>query len=387
MGTLDDIVAAVRKNAASDSMTLYRECENILARDCVARGPADPYGSTNDEANKSVVFAANGLLARGLNAAAEMLLLSAWEKYAQRQLEEKIRVYRASISYALCDIHLRLANRAGALRWALLTHADDALGENLNGAARGLLHTLFGVSEDALRAFEAIVAAALAQVGKSNPAWDIAAGFAEESVRRFSEDDNFGAVVMSKAASENEFPISKIFLKVQMNHMRAVSNDKDTNAKGDALEEIAFYLFSLLPGCVPWPKVLHKDRIFETDLVARNLSTGSNLAVEMLGRRFLAECKNWAKPIGVSEVGYFLFRMRLLHAPFGVIFSQNDITGAGSMPSSDAADLIDRVFHEDGSICVVVSGKDLQDLESGKAPSFWWMLQHKIDLLRFGKKK
>jgi hypothetical protein len=160
----------------------------------------------------------------------------------------------------------------------------------------------------------------------------------------------------------------------------AISTTK--RAKGTTLEDLAQYLFSLLPGCIPERNVRDTALAYESDIVVRNLYKENNSIVDMFGRYFLVECKNWDKRIDVEAVGYFLFRMRMLHSKFGVIFSRKGITGSKSDEASRA--LIRRNYHEDGSICVVLDANDLNQL-SKERTGFHWMLLHKMEEFRFGR--
>jgi len=76
--------------------------------------------------------------------------------------------------------------------------------------------------------------------------------------------------------------------------------------------------------------------------------------------------------------------MRLTHSRFGVIFVPSEITGRNK--GLAAYELIRMAFHEDGSICVILTQADLDALLEGKT-TFWSMLLEKIEHVRFGKPK
>jgi hypothetical protein len=148
--------------------------------------------------------------------------------------------------------------------------------------------------------------------------------------------------------------------------------------KGDSLETIASYLFLLIPGWIPRRNL--RNEAFETDIVVRNYSPTADLMADIFGRDFIVECKNWKDPIGVKDLGYFLLRMSLTHAKFGVLFSRQGITGNDT---TDAKSLLKRAFHESNSICVVVTLEDLRDLEKGGA-TFRSLLFKRMEEIRFG---
>src|SRR5262249_20725411 len=129
---------------------------------------------------------------------------------------------------------------------------------------------------------------------------------------------------------------------------------KETKAHGDTLEHLAAYLLLLIPGLVPRINVIPETNDMQHDLVISNLRQSSSLEAELFGRNFLVECKNWKKKIGPSEIGYFLYRMRLTHTTFGIMFARSGIAGGIKGQAAFAQNLCQRAFHEDGSICILI---------------------------------
>jgi hypothetical protein len=138
-----------------------------------------------------------------------------------------------------------------------------------------------------------------------------------------------------------------------------------------------------VPGWLPRRNLLDKKLAFETDIVVRNLNQSSNLTADILGRHFIVECKNWEKPVGVRDIGYFLYRIRLTHATFGIIFSRDGITGSTDDEMASYS-LIRKAFHEDGISCIVINEEDLARLGRGTS-SFWTMILEKMEASRFGE--
>jgi hypothetical protein len=317
----------------------------------------------------------------GFLAASEALLLEWWNDFGLRQLEEKSkRVYRATIAHKLIELYWRWGDNGTAFRWALHTQADDMLGKHGTGGGVGkhLLRATFGMSESALEELNRIAEECLKEVEEEwGNDWSQPAGFPEEVVRRFALSEGTGTQVLAKAASFREFPLSQAYFQALLSHVHSGKPAKGKEkGKGDVLENLASYLLTLLPGCVSRRNLLDEDLASESDIVVRNLNQVTNLTAELLGRHFLVECKNWEKRVGVRDVGYFLYRMRLTHARFGIIFSRSGISGGDEGKAARA--LIRRAFHEDGS------DHDLATLAQGKG-SFWWMLLEKIEKLRFGR--
>lgn len=331
------------------------------------------------------MFLADLLENNGLFPASETLLLEWWNDFGLRQQEGKERVYRAVIAFKLTGLYLHWGDKGAALRWALHTQADDILGQHgaRGGAGKHQLRTIFGMSKSALEELNHIAEECRKEVEqKWGNDWSQPVGFPEEVIRRFALGEVMGAHLLAEAASMREFPLSPAYFQVLLD--RVHSPTVNAQEKGDALEDLAFYLFLLLPGCVPRRNLLDEDLAFESDIVVRNLNQVANLTAELLGRHFLVECKNWEKSVGVRDVGYFLYRMRLTHARFGIIFSKGGISGGSDEKAACA--LIRRAFHEDGSVCVVVDNEDLINLAQGKN-TFWWMLLEGVEVLRFGKPK
>ncbi len=367
----------------SDKPTLdiYNECRVLLRKACRKGGEWDPLGSDPSGGQAAYYAVANTFVDRGHRAASEKLLEEWWDDYGLRQRKEKKRVSRAMIGFRLIGLYLGGGDRGAALRWALHTHADDMLGEHPTGGGGGKLHlrTVFGMSESDLKAFDRIAANCLKEIRETSSCdWSQPAGFAEEVVRRFAVREVGGTHILAEASSLREFHLSPPYFAALLKRARSAETPKE---KGDTLEDFAFALFLLLPGCVPRRNLVDEDWAFESDIVVRNLDQTANLTAELFGRHFLVESKNWRKSVGVGDVGYFLYRMRLTHAQFGIIFSESGVSGGRIEKAARA--LVRRAFHEDGSICVVIDGSDLTHLAEGYE-SLWWMLLEKIEKLRFG---
>jgi hypothetical protein len=114
----------------------------------------------------------------------------------------------------------------------------------------------------------------------------------------------------------------------------ARSDAAATNAeKGTALEALAEYLFTKVPGLT----VVARDRknVFQTeelDLAFWNEQEPDGL--KAFDATLLVECKNWSKPVGSMAVNWFLSKIEQRGERFGVLLAMNGITG-------DAKDLTD----------------------------------------------
>jgi hypothetical protein len=106
--------------------------------------------------------------------------------------------------------------------------------------------------------------------------------------------------------------------------------------------------------------------------------------LDVLGRYFLVECKNWKGTVGTHEIAYFANRIRYGRAQFGVLFAREGISGDPAEDSDENGRfMVHRVFHQDGIVVAVVTAQDLERVYSG-VESTLAMLLRKHDEVRFG---
>lgn len=364
-----------------------QKCENFLDRTCNIDGELDPRIIDKAEiACNAYGYASNLFLTNNFPSAAISILIKAWNRFSSIQGSEEQRIYRAGIGMHLSRAYLSLGDKGAALRWALLTQADDLLGEHSagGGSGRQMLHTVLGMSDEALNELACIASQNLAQIKtKHNNNWSIPYAYAEDVVTKFAFTKPEYSYLFAVTSEAPEFPLNKTYFFSLLD--RVNSNADTTKEKGDRLEDMATYLFLLLPGLVPRRNFLEETLAFETDIVVRNLSKNSNIFADLLGRHFLVECKNWEKPVGVKEIGYFLYRIRLTHANFGVIFAKSGITGSEEQEKASYS-LIRKAFHEDGTVCILIDNDSLMRLGNTEL-SLWSIVLDRIERIRFGKVK
>lgn len=352
--------------------------ERALDEEC------DPFDGRINEVHSQYGAVANFLYQQGFWKAGEQLLVDCWNRLAEKQIDAGRRAYRAVIAYNLARVNLLTRDIGAALHWCLLTQADDILGNHPQegGAAKHWLRAVLGLSASQLEEFNSI--------GKSNRShiedelgndWSLPHGFAEDVIVRFSQAYPDHLQLISHETNSAQFPICPAYFRLLVDGLQ--HKDSETHkVVGDRLEHLAAYLFLLIPGLAPVRNVATEDRSSEHDLVVSNLNTVGKLPAEIFGRSFLVECKNWSSKLSVDQVGYFLYRMRLTHCRFGVIFAREGVTGK-SDESRAARALIRRAYHEDHSICVVVDKKDLDELADEKA-TFTNLLLQRTRKIQFG---
>lgn len=328
-------------------------------------------------------YASNLFLHNRYPSAATSMLVTAWDKFSAIQRNEKQRIYRAGLGMYLARAYLGLGDKAAALRWALLTQADDLLGEHPTGGGAGkqMLQTILGMSDKALSELAQVAIQNLHQIRDvSSNDWSVPFAFAEDVVTKFAFKNPEFSHLFAAPSEVLEFSLNGPYFESLLDRVNSPTNAKE---KGDRLEDLGVYLFLLIPGLVPRRNLLEETLAFETDIVVRNLIPNGNVVADLLGRHFLVECKNWESPVGVKDIGYFLYRMRLTHARFGIIMAKNGITGDKEQEKA-AYSLIRKAFHEDGNVCVVIDNASLVSLLNNRL-SFWSMLLDRIESMRFGR--
>jgi hypothetical protein len=330
-------------------------------------------------AEQAYGYATRELLQRGAPPIADTLLQDWWRALCEQQFRTGLRLPLALPAYFLSRVFWAVGDLGCSFRWTFLAYVHDSMSGHPGGQAKQLLRSVFGLSSQDLARVAAFSEQCVQEVLVQG--WQIPAGYPEYALQRFMTDERGRTTYAAQAASlptTRDFPVNPTYLRALLKDMDV--GDGDVLRKGKQLEYIGFYLMSLLPGCAPSRNVLDTDRAYETDLIVRNLYGKTNLLSDLFGRHILVECKNWKDPVGVAHVGYFLFRMRLTHARFGIILAPGGITGA---EHDEARALIRRSFHEDGSTCIVIERADLEELAGGTV-GLYWLLMEKYEAFRFG---
>lgn len=145
--------------------------------------------------------------------------------------------------------------------------------------------------------------------------------------------------------------------------------------KGVALELLAEYLMQSMPGCRTVRRARTKSTEF--DLVCSMEGYDLDFRSE-LGRYFVCECKDWAKPAGFDTIAKFCRVLDSVKAKFGILFSRNGISGAGTSLNAEREQL--KVFQDRGMVIVVVDADDLEAVAQGE--NFVNILRRKYEQVR-----
>ena len=129
---------------------------------------------------------------------------------------------------------------------------------------------------------------------------------------------------------------------------------------GKALEQLAHYLLSAIPGC----RAYRRSRSYSTDydIVCSVEGAEADFRSDW-GRYFLCECKDWDKPADFTAFAKFCRVLDSTKCRFGILFSKNGITGEGKATNADREQM--KVFQDRGMVVVVISQADLVGIAGG----------------------
>jgi restriction endonuclease len=151
---------------------------------------------------------------------------------------------------------------------------------------------------------------------------------------------------------------------------------------GKALETLAGYLLGCIPGFDVTLNVVTGDS--QVDALVRNRGPRYDFRDD-LGTYFPVECKDWAKPVGSKEVGWFVNKLLTQECKAGILFSSRGITGESAAVSEAdvryAALTLLKAYHRAGRIVIVLSEQDFQAASRGD--NFIRLLQNAYEEVRF----
>jgi hypothetical protein len=151
--------------------------------------------------------------------------------------------------------------------------------------------------------------------------------------------------------------------------------DRLGNPTGNVLELLADYLLSCIPGC----RTKRRAKTGSTDYDVICSMEGFDVDFRSeLGRYFVCECKDWCRPADFTTMAKFCRVQDSTEARFGVLFSQEGISGSGR--SSDAEREQLKVFQHRGIVIVVINAGDLTKVAEGA--NFIRMLRERYESMR-----
>lgn len=131
-------------------------------------------------------------------------------------------------------------------------------------------------------------------------------------------------------------------------------------SRGEALEQLAEYLMSCMPGC----RTKRRQRSLSTDYDLVCAMEGFNVDFRSeFGRYFVCECKDWERPADFTTMAKFCRVLDSTKARFGILFSKHGLSGAGRSTDAEREQL--KVFQDRAIVIVVLSSDDLEAVASG----------------------
>jgi hypothetical protein len=129
---------------------------------------------------------------------------------------------------------------------------------------------------------------------------------------------------------------------------------------GKALEALADYLMSCMPGC----RTMKRKQSPSTDYDLICSVEGIELDFRSeLGRYFVCECKDRSGPADFTAMAKFCRVLDSVKSRFGILFSRKGISGEGTHRNAALEQL--KIFQDRGTVIVVVDQKDLDRVAQG----------------------
>jgi hypothetical protein len=175
---------------------------------------------------------------------------------------------------------------------------------------------------------------------------------------------------MTESPSEEEFGrywCNRLYVEQLMGGLGSTA--------GQALERLAHYLLSMIPGCRAYPR----QRTPSTDHDVVGSFEGPSLDFRSeLGRYFVCECKDWQEAAGFTTMAKLARVLDSVKSRFGIIFSKNGISGLDKTEAAAREQL--KVFADRGVAIVVVESADLERVIAGE--NFLAMIRSKYEHVR-----
>lgn len=261
----------------------------------------------------------------------------------------------------ISDCFARIGCPVHAKRYLLLTLCEDALREKgaISPNSTGSYFRLVwgGMPDSEFRRY----AARFWEVAQAEPK---AAMFPEALLQRV--DDDWLTEVPS-AAEAFVYSANEAYIRWLMSQIGS--------SRGEALEYLADYLLSCMPGC----RTRRRARSGSTDYDVVCSMEGFEVDFRSeFGRYFVCECKDWSNPADFTTMAKFCRVLDSFKAKFGILFSRSGITGQSDTAFAAREQL--KVFQDRGIVIVVIDLRDLESIAAGK--SFISLLRTRYESVR-----
>jgi len=271
-----------------------------------------------------------------------------YERILQDQVKTKNRSHKGAPLVFISDCFLQLGFPVHAKRYLMLALCEDALQEKgeIDPQKHGVYFRLVwqhGHTDAEVRQY-------------ARDAYDRAqkmtneARLFPEAVLQNLEDDWLIEVPSPSEASG--YRINTIYARYLLERLG--------EGTGQALESLAAYLMSCMPGC----RVRRRSRTKSTDYDLVCAMEGFDIDFRSeFGRYFVCECKDWSRLANFTVMAKFCRVLDSTKARFGILFSKNGISGAGKTTDAEREQL--KVFQDRGIVIIVLGLADLERVASG----------------------
>jgi hypothetical protein len=157
--------------------------------------------------------------------------------------------------------------------------------------------------------------------------------------------------------------------------------ERTERVDGKDLESLADYLLGCIPGFEVTVNLVTGDS--QVDALIRNRGPRYDFR-EDLGTYFPVECKDWSKPIGSKEVGWFVNKLLTQECKAGILFSSRGITGEDKSSGDEvryAALTLLKAYQRAGRIVIVLSAEDFE--AACRGDNLIRLLQQSYEEVRF----
>lgn len=173
------------------------------------------------------------------------------------------------------------------------------------------------------------------------------------------------------AASQPKY---KLDLAQLRSMLTATQQAQTNNEKKVSYESLARFILESLP-FLKCKYTNLRTKSSEIDLVMEYGGWSEKTVFDWLGRYVLVECKNWASPVGASEIRDFIGKMGQTGANLGFVFARNGITG--ERDGADAVREIHNAWQSHKKAVIIFSESDISTLMAGA--SLYEIIDQKID--------
>ncbi len=299
------------------------------------------------ESNERRCWEIVGLLHLNTGRVSEALALF-WGLYQQMLLAQRKGqyVHKGLPLVWIAECFARLNSPVHAKRYLMLTLCEDALREkgSVSPNNTGIYFRLVwgGLPDQELRRY----AVAFYRTAQEHPEDAL---FPEALLQRL---DQKWITEFPSAHEASAYWVNPVYVS----HLLKQLGD----GKGHALEVLAEYLMSCMPGC----RTMRRKPSWSTDYDIVCSMDGFDLDFRSeLGRYFVCECKDWQTPASFTVMAKFCRVLDSTKSRFGVLFSKSGISGAGRTEYAEREQL--KVFQDRGMVIVVLDLNDLEAVANG----------------------